>query len=106
VRAEPEQRTDTFRGWDAPPGPDDLPDEAVRQSKLQVRLNALALLFVLLLTTLAPYPWALLAPVLLLVPLGYGVWRRFRTAVTIPTGEPFSSVPKDPEDPRRYRPIG
>ena len=106
VRAEPEQQTDPAQGWDAPREPDDLPQEAVRESRIQVRLNALALLLVLLLTMFAPYPWALLAPVLFLAPVGYAVVRRFRTARTVAPREPFSGVPKDPQDPRRYRPIG
>ena len=60
-----------------------------------------------MLTTFASYPWGLLAPILFLAPLGYAIMRRLRAAgKTEPTLEPFSSVPKDPQDPRRYKPIG
>ncbi len=101
---------------------DDLPPEEVAAAKRKSRLNALVLGLVFLLVTIAPYPWNLLSPILLLVPLVYSLIDRMRRAPDadrpVPGGsalpprmdasrlEPYSSIPRDPKDPRRYKPIG
>ncbi len=112
-----------FEPFERTPSPnDDLPPQDVEAAKRKSRLNALVLGLVFLLVTIAPYPWNLLSPVLLLVPLIYSVIDRMRRApastgsvsgrsalpqrMGAPDLEPYSSVPKDPKDPRRYKPIG
>lgn len=106
----------------APSAGDDLPPEEVAAAKRKSRLNALVLGLVFLLVAIAPYPWSLLSPVLLLVPLIYSIIDRMRRAPdshgpvpgrsTLPPQtdashlEPYSSIPRDPKDPRRYKPIG
>lgn len=79
-------------------------------------MNAVVLLLVFGLLTFAPQPWAVFAPLLLLIPLLQGVSDRMRRGspaegrVHPPEGgarpEPYSREPRDPQDPRRYRPIG
>jgi hypothetical protein len=87
-------------------GHGDLTREEIAQAKMRTRINALALLLVLFLTTVAPYPWNLSALlVILFLPL-YALVRRIRSRNSPTTGGPYSYVPKDPKDPRRYRPIG
>ncbi len=78
---------------------------------------------VFLLITLAPPPWNTYAPALLIIPFIYALVGRLRRAArssnaepsagrpSAPGGrptviEPFSYTPKDPKDPRRYKPIG
>lgn len=105
-----------------PSANDDLPPQDIEAAKRKSRLNALVLGLVFLLVTIAPYPWNLLSPVLLLAPLLYSLIDRMRRApaspgpasgpsalpqrTDAPNLQPYSSVPKDPKDPRRYKPIG
>jgi hypothetical protein len=95
---------------------DDLTEDMIVSSRRRTRMNAVVLLLVFGLLTFAPQPWALFAPLLLLIPLLQGVMDRMRRgfpadgrmhppeAASHP--EPYSLEPRDPEDPRRYRPIG
>jgi hypothetical protein len=84
----------------------DLPREEIAQAKMRARINALALLLVLLLTTIAPYPWSLSALLIILFLPLYALVRKVRSRNSPTAGEPYSYVPKDPKDPRRYKPIG
>ncbi len=104
--------------------PDDLPPEAVEAAKKRSRINALTLAAVFLLLTFAPRPWNVYAPVLFLIPVIYALVGRIRAASTIPgpsstplpsapppgsdapVTDPYSYTPRDPKDPRRYKPIG
>lgn len=95
---------------------DDLTEDMIVSSRRRTRMNAVVLLLVFGLLTFAPQPWAVLAPLLLLIPLLQGVMNRMRRGspadgrVHPPEAgsraEPYSLEPRDPEDPRRYRPIG
>ncbi len=108
---------------EAPDIQDDLPPDEIAASKQRSRINALMLGVVFLLTTLAPPPWNTYAPVLLIIPFFYALVGRVRRAAQSskahqipgkpsaaggppPVIEPYSCTPKDPKDPRRYKPIG
>ncbi len=79
-------------------------------------MNAVVLLLVFGLLTFAPQPWAVFAPLLLLIPLLQAVRDRMRRSSSPHGGthspeagsypEPYGAEPRDPKDPRRYRPIG
>jgi hypothetical protein len=99
--------------------PDDLTADEVAQSRRKARINGLIFAAVLLLGVVAPPPWNMYAPVLLLIPIVLGLLDRLRR-LTIqgdsaehrparddaPAAEPYAYTPKDPKDPRRYKPIG
>ncbi len=101
--------------------PDDLPAEVSEARKRQTRLNALTLAAVLLLGTLLPAPYNTFTPILFIIPLLFALVSRIRQARAGaeapldrsapeqkdgPAVEPYSFTPKDPKDPRRYKPIG
>lgn len=101
---------------------DDLPPEAVNAAKKRTRINALILGAVFLLLTVAPHPWNTYAPLLFLIPVIYSLVSRIRGASNVPgpspsqsvppqepdsrRPEPYSYKPRDPKDPRKYKPIG
>jgi hypothetical protein len=93
--------------------------EESARARRGARLNALILAAVLLVSMVAPSPWNLYAPLLFLIPLLAAIVSRFRRhypdpahpdygSMTIlsPGTDPYSYTPKDPKDPRRYKPIG
>jgi hypothetical protein len=102
--------------------PDNLPSQAVEAAKKKSRINALVLGAVFLLLTLAPHPWNTYAPILFLIPVIYSLVSRIRGAANMPgpspiqsvpppgpgslRPEPYSYKPRDPKDPRKYKPIG
>ena len=103
--------------------PDDLPAEVIEARKRQTRLNALTLAAVLLLGAILPAPYSSFTPCLFMIPLLFALLNRIRQARTeaetatdrssprperkdAPVVEPYSITPKDPKDPRRYKPIG
>jgi hypothetical protein len=102
---------------------EDLPREEVDAAKKRSRINALVLAGVFIILTLAPSPYNLLAPLLFLVPLIYSIAARGRKNSDTPAAaagepqpqptaqepgkvDPYSCTPRDPQDPRRYKPIG
>jgi hypothetical protein len=101
---------------------DDLPVEAVEAAKKRSRINALILGAVFLLLMFAPHPWNAYAPILFLIPVVYSLISRIRGASNAPgplprpsvppqksdsrRSEPYSYKPRDPKDPRKYKPIG
>ena len=94
----------------------DLTEDMIVSSRKRTRANAVVLLLVFALITFAPQPWAAFAPLLLLIPLLHAILARARRGSTTsgstvpskpdPYPEPYSQEPRDPQDPRRYRPIG
>src|SRR5947207_2361932 len=99
-------------------GSDEIRAEDIAASKSKARVNALTLGLVFLLGAFAPYPWRAYAPLLFLIPLLYSLYTRIRkfpsevplqaSTQDAETGreEPYSYTPRDPKDPRRYKPIG
>jgi hypothetical protein len=102
---------------------EDLPKEEIEASKQRNRINALVLAGALAIITLAPDPYRLFAPLLFLIPVILSLVNHLRkssngspaqTASFPPQKEmpksgvsdPYSYTPRDPRDPRRYRPIG
>jgi hypothetical protein len=95
---------------------DDLTPEMISSARNRNRLNAVILLLVFALLSFAPQPWAALAPLLLVIPLAHSAAGRMRRGVSSPARpqhmegvaqfEPYVQEPRDPGDPRRYRPIG
>ena len=105
------------------PETEDLPEEEVLSAKRSSRINALILAAVFVVMTLAPDPYKLFAPLLFLIPALLWVFSRLHKSSGGPTlrsrdlpapppmpkpdgADPFSYTPKDPKDPRRYKPIG
>jgi hypothetical protein len=97
---------------------DEIPHEAIAARKRRSRLNAAILGLVFLVYTFGPPRWKLFAPLLFLLPVLYSLLSRVRGAsiesdrpVTTEidaeprAAEPYSYTPKDPNDPRRYKPI-
>jgi len=95
---------------------DDLTEDMISSARKRTRMNAVVLLLVFALLTFAPQPWAVFAPLLLLIPLLQAVRDRMGRSASSPGTppaaqrdsfpEPYSQKPRDPNDPRRYRPIG
>ena len=101
---------------------DDLTPEEVAAAKRKSRLNALILGVVFLLISFAPRPWNAYAPLLFIIPLIYSLANKFRAASSVPrlpgsspgqtpkmgseNRDPYSYTPRDPDDPRKYKPIG
>ncbi len=96
--------------------------EEVEAAKRKSRINALILGVVFLLLTFAPSPWNAYAPLLFIIPVVYSLVNKFRRASSVPVPasrmpmptqeknsagvEPYSYTPRDPGDPRKYKPIG
>jgi hypothetical protein len=103
---------------------DDVRPESTKEGKRWSGLNALILGLVLLLGVVVPPPYNAFAPILLVIPLIIAVVRKARQAgersgspqpnqtysPPVPDSDhsvqPYSYTPKDPKDPRRYKPIG
>jgi hypothetical protein len=109
------------KGSSASAGAGDLTPEQINVARRKARINAAVLIAVLLLVSLAPYPWNVFAPLLFLVPLIAAISNRLRLGIApldalstsasaekqaSPAEEPYSCIPKDPKDPRKYKPIG
>jgi len=101
----------------------DSEPEAAQADKKRLRLNALIILLIpVLVGVVLPRPYRGLAPFLFLIPLVISLVNKFRKAdeksgnsppnQTYPmphqdhSVEPYFYAPKDPKDPRRYKPIG
>jgi len=112
----------TEPGPSASAGASDLPPEQIDAARRKARINAMVLIAVFIFMSLAPYPWNIFAPLLFLIPLIVTVSNRVRRgrafsdslpdSSPVPTKdrtssveEPYSWAPKDPNDPRRYKPI-
>jgi len=107
--------TDAYERHDSQP-------DAAQAAKKRSRLSALIILLIPVLGTLLPKPYKGLAPVLLLIPLFISLANKFRKAdeksgnsppnqtYSMPrkdhSVEPYLQTPRDPKDPRRYKPIG
>jgi hypothetical protein len=103
---------------------DDMTPEALEKAKKQGRLNALVLAAVFLLSILLPSAYKPLAAILFVVPFVVKVMNKIRKTEEnlesspksqtysqpkpdqISSTEPYAYKPKDPKDPRRYKPIG
>jgi hypothetical protein len=97
---------------------DDISQEAIVARKRRSRLNAVILALVFLVYTYGPPRWRVFAPLLFLLPILYSILSRLRGASIesdrpltreidekTPAAEPYSYTPRDPKDPRRYKPI-
>jgi hypothetical protein len=94
--------------------------EEVAESRKKTRLNALILLLIFILSVVVPYPWNVYVPLLIVVPMVYALVARLKKVSPSrmdsdkanpglngsSTVEPYARAPKDPHDPRKYRPIG
>jgi hypothetical protein len=101
---------------------DDITPESLEKAKKQGKLGALVLAAVLLLSIVLPPEYKAFAPILFIVPFGINVVNKIRQMREkaenplqeqphslpdgIPSIEPYSCQPKDPRDPRKYKPIG
>ena len=102
------------------PDSEDLSTEELAEAKRRTRINALVMFLFFLATAVLPQNWKLYSPLVLLIPLVYRVVARMRggsnspresgeSVSNLPAGpveEPYSHTPRDPKDPRRYKPIG
>jgi hypothetical protein len=105
------------------PETEDLPKEEVEAARRTSRINALILVATFVVITLAPDPYKLFAPLLFLIPVILSLINRMRKDSNGPTpqaknlpdqpsipkpdgSEPYSCTPRNPQDPRRYKPIG
>jgi hypothetical protein len=105
-------------------GEDGLERSSEKEStkdKRQSRINALVFGLVFLLVAIAPYPWNSYAPLLFLLPLIYSILNKLKQKSGAEEGvqdsqltgsresntrrQPYSQRPRDPKDPRKYRPI-
>ena len=102
----------------------DVPPEASEKTKRQWKLNTLILAGVLLLGAVLPPEYKAYAPLLFVVPFIINVANKMRHAGENPgdpslnpnyaphepermsSNEPYTYKPKDPKDPRKYKPIG
>ncbi len=101
--------------------------EAVEAAKRQSRLNLLILGGVFLLGVLLPQEYKAFAPLLFIIPVIVAVVQKVRRSGerpggapphppqhdysppmhdSMPSGDFYGYEPKDPKDPRRYKPIG
>lgn len=103
---------------------DNISPEAAEKAKKQRVLNAVILAAVLLLGAVLPPDYKVFAPLLFVIPFILGVLNKIRQAGVnlpnpagertdspprpnrIPSPEPYAYKPRDPKDPRRYKPIG
>ena len=106
------------------PSKEDISPEAAEKARKQRMLNAAVLAAVLLLGAVLPGDYKVLAPFLFVIPFVIGVLNKIRQAgVNLPnpagdrthpppmpdriaSPEPYAYKPRDPKDPRRYKPIG
>lgn len=106
------------------PSEDDITPESVEKAKKQGRLGALVLVGVLLLGIVLPPAYKAFAPILFIIPFAINVANKIRKIreksqnplqeqphspaipERIPSLEPYGYKPKDPKDPRKYKPIG
>ena len=106
------------------PSEDDLTPEASEKTKKQWRLNALILAGVFLLSAVLPPKYKAFVPFLFVIPIIIAVVNKIRQVSEksespshyptdsphmpdrITSHEPYTYEPKDPKDPRRYKPIG
>ena len=106
------------------PYEDGVDSEESEKTKKQWGLNVLILAGVFLLSAVLPSEYKAFAPALFIIPLIAGIVKKIRRSGEnpenpsqdntysppipdrIPTHEPYSYTPKDPKDPRRYKPIG
>ena len=108
------------RDYEGIPEPEDLSKEEIAAAKRKTKVNAITMFLFFLVTAVLPYRWKPFAPLALLVPLIYRLYTRLRDASSsapapgvnlpqapeMPRKEPYSYTPRDPKDPRRYKPIG
>lgn len=103
---------------------DDSDPKVSEKAKKQRQLNAVILGMVFLLGIVLPPKYKALAPVLLLIPFIIGIVNKFSQTGKNPENPPpthtysppkrdqipyrelYTYKPKDPKDPRRYKPIG
>ncbi len=102
------------------PDSEDLSTEELAEAKRRTRMNALVLFLFFIASALLPQYWKLYSPLVLLIPLIYRAVARMRgdsnssresgesdsNLPAEPVKEPYSHTPRDPKDPRRYKPIG
>ena len=106
------------------PSQDDVTPEAAQKAKSQQRLNALAFAAVLILGIVLPARFKGFVPFLFVIPIIWSVINKIRRVGEDPANpprtephspavqhpitstEPYFYQPKDPKDPRRYKPIG
>ncbi len=104
-------------------GNDNTPD-APEKTRKPWQLNALILAGVFLLGALLPLEYKAYAPLLFVVPFIVNIAKKIRRdsedsanrprdynysppmADHVPSPEPYSYKPKNPKDPRKYKPIG
>ena len=100
----------------------DSQSEAAQAAKKRSRLNALIILLIPALGALLPSPYKACAPFLFLIPLFIFLADKIRKTeeksanppaiqtYSMPNRdrsvEPYLYTPRDPKDPRRYKPIG
>jgi hypothetical protein len=99
--------------------------EKKEKAKKRSRLNGILLACVFLLSIFLPRAYKAFAPFLLLIPIVWEIVIKMRQSGKIPSdiphrethttppapdyaspAEPYYHKPKDPKDPRRYKPIG
>lgn len=103
---------------------DEITPESLEKAKKQGKLGVLILAAVLLLSIVLPPEYKAFAPILFIVPFAISVVNKIRQlrekaenplqeqphSPPVPDGtpsiEPYSYKPKDPRDPRKYKPIG
>jgi len=106
------------------PSENDPSPESSEKAKKQGRLNALIWAAVFLLGAVLPSEYKGFVPFLFLIPIILSVVNKIRQASEksehpshypthspqmpdrMPSHEPYAYKPKDPKDPRRYKPIG
>ncbi|MBN2321210.1 MAG: hypothetical protein JXR49_19175 [Acidobacteria bacterium] len=94
----------------------DVTPEASEKTKRQWKLNSLILVGVLLLGAVLPPEYKAYAPLLFVVPFIISVANKMRQAgensgdpsqnPNYAPHEPYTYKPKDPKDPRKYKPLG
>jgi len=103
------------------PSEESSSEEESFKDKRQSRINLLVFGLVFLLVMMAPHPWNTYAPLLFLLPLIYSMLNKLkqkagaeeevqdsrlpRSRESYARAEPYTEKPRDPKDPRRYRPI-
>jgi hypothetical protein len=102
------------------PDSEEVSTEELAEAKRRTRINALVMFLFFFVSAVLPQRWKLLSPLVLLIPLIYRAVARLRSGSdsssasaenlsqipASPVEEPYSHTPRDPKDPRRYKPIG